>query len=381
MVLRTSATILHDGVVIGPAIRYAVDNGADVIEMSLGSTGTPAVLRNAVSYAEQQGVPVVAAMANESSTHPNSPTFLDPVIGVGAIVPDAMPLADDFLVKGGFANYGPILDVVAPSDITTTKYGGGYSLNGGTSSATPEVAGVAALVISWAQALGLSLGSEEVTQIPRMSAQGPHGASSDEPHTGTSQYRYRAGCDTWTGWGRVDAAAAVAMVTADGSEVPPVADIDSPDWYQNVRGTVAVKGLVSAHAGNGSYSVKLYLGQGTQPSTLTLVKTFIGTTMFGGTLAKLDTSTLAPGRGRSSSGSRTPEGTKARTARRSWSTATHRSAPGSPGRSGAAWSPVRSSPTSPATGSRSSSWPMRAAGCTPSTERGRSSAVGRWSRT
>ena len=183
MVLRTSATILHDGVVIGPAIRYAVDNGADVIEMSLGSTGTPAVLRNAVSYAEQQGVPVVAAMANESSTHPNSPTFLDPVIGVGAIVPDAMPLADDFLVKGGFANYGPILDVVAPSDITTTKYGGGYSLNGGTSSATPEVAGVAALVISWAQALGLSLGSEEVTQIPRMSAQGPHGASSDEPHT------------------------------------------------------------------------------------------------------------------------------------------------------------------------------------------------------
>src|SRR5207302_72071 len=109
-------------------------------------------LRDAVSYAEGKGVVMVAATANEFSVHPNTPTWLDPVIGVGAIVPDTdgtgLPTASDFTVKAGFSNYGPVTDVVAPTDTYTADFGGGFGKISGTSGATPHVAGVAALVIS-----------------------------------------------------------------------------------------------------------------------------------------------------------------------------------------------------------------------------------------
>ncbi|MDP9342115.1 MAG: S8 family serine peptidase [Actinomycetota bacterium] len=276
MVLRVSDTFLASGVRVAQAIRYAADNGADVVTMSIGSTDSGKALRDAVAYAEGKGVVMVAATANEFSVHPNSPTWLDPVIGVGAIVPDTdgtgLPTASDFTVKATYSNYGPVVDVVAPTDTFTTDFGGGFGKISGTSGATPHVAGVAALVISRARALGLTLSPQEVTQIIRQSADDLVGGP----------YHYAKGWDRFTGWGRVDAAAAVDMVTADAGKIPPVADINAPDWYRTVKGHVAVTGTVSAR--NGPYDWTLSVGRGMQPGHFTVLAKGSGSAPFTGKL-------------------------------------------------------------------------------------------------
>ena len=64
----------------------------------------------------------------------------------GALEPQT-PVATDFTVRAAYSDYGPHIDLAAPTQVPTTDYGGGYSRNwSGTSAATPHVAGVAALV-------------------------------------------------------------------------------------------------------------------------------------------------------------------------------------------------------------------------------------------
>src|SRR6266508_5919747 len=259
MGLRDSDTYVAVPARLAQAIDYAVANGANVVSMSLGSVGTPRVLRTAVANAEAKGVVLVAATANEFSEHPNSPTFLDGVVGAGGLVPDTdgtgSKTASDFTVKAGYSNFGPVLDVVAPTDVYGPDYGGGYGKGAGTSNSTPQVAGVAALVEAPALALGVKLTAPEVVQILRMTADDMVGGP----------YGYAVGWDRYTGWGRVDAAKAVAAVAA--STIPPVADIDTPDWYQTEPGStgVVVAGRISARSG--PYSWTLSYGAGDQPST------------------------------------------------------------------------------------------------------------------
>src|SRR5947209_1460103 len=77
MVLRTSNSILHEPNRVAAAIYYAVDNGARVINMSLGAMSDTPALRKAMEYAVSHGVVPVVAMANEFSEHTNIPTVYD----------------------------------------------------------------------------------------------------------------------------------------------------------------------------------------------------------------------------------------------------------------------------------------------------------------
>lgn len=138
-------------------IRYAVDQGADIINLSLQSAGTLAVLNEAVSYAIDHGVTVVAAAGNTGDTsNPDVqyPARLDSVIAVGAVD------AND--KRAAFSSYGPELDLAAPgtqSYSASTDQGiystsiesgfvPGYGYRSGTSMAAAHVSGVAALLAS-----------------------------------------------------------------------------------------------------------------------------------------------------------------------------------------------------------------------------------------
>lgn len=288
--LRSADNILHDGWRLAEAITYAADRGARVMSMSLGADSFPSSLRAAVAYAHRRGAVMAVASGNEFHFHHHVPQVLDDVLAVGGVNPDTatirvqdgdFPTATGFTVHSPYADYGPHLDVVAPTQVPTTEWGGGYRKNwDGTSAAAPHVAGVAALVIARAKGVGLRLSADEVMQIIRMSA--------DDLDDATQGYE--PGWDPISGWGRVNAFRAVKMVTA--KTIPPDANITAPDWYSPERRRFTVRGFV---AGRSATHWRLELGRGTDPRRWRKIASGRGRGTKSRRLASLDPARLGRG--------------------------------------------------------------------------------------
>jgi len=148
------------------AIRYAVDNGAKVINMSFGKNYSPNKewVFDAFKYAEKHDVLLVHAAGNDNKdidVKPNWPNdsadkvleYVDNVLTVGA-----MSVNNDENLPANFSNYGKTnVDVFAPGvQIYSTVPKNEYAKYNGTSMASPEVAGVAALVRSYYPQLSAS---------------------------------------------------------------------------------------------------------------------------------------------------------------------------------------------------------------------------------
>ena len=125
---------------IAQGIIWATDNGADVINLSLGGTGPSSTLEQAVNYAWNHGVVVVAAAGNTGSTSPLYPAYYDKCLAVAA-TNDADQLTS-------WSSYGSWVDVAAPGSAYSTKLNSQYGNMAGTSMASPHVAGLAGLVFS-----------------------------------------------------------------------------------------------------------------------------------------------------------------------------------------------------------------------------------------
>ncbi|MCL4860784.1 MAG: S8 family serine peptidase [Caldilineaceae bacterium] len=123
------------------AIEWAVERGAHVLNLSLGTNGNSSVLREVVEQARSQGVIVVAAAGNANASTLQYPVGYEGVLGVTALTGDNR--------KADFANYGAWVDLAAPGvGITSTivgPNGSGFAVWSGTSMATAFVTGAAAL--------------------------------------------------------------------------------------------------------------------------------------------------------------------------------------------------------------------------------------------
>lgn len=157
-------------------IKWAVDNGAEILNLSLGSDQPDPLIKTALDYAYEKGCVIVAAAGNEYSSSVSYPAAYDEVIAVSALN-EANGLAD-------FSNIGPEIDVAAPgvnivstlpNHNTTIGYNN-YGIMSGTSMAAPFVTGLAALV----KAKNPGLSPAEIRQIIISSAQdlGPDGYDS-----------------------------------------------------------------------------------------------------------------------------------------------------------------------------------------------------------
>ncbi|KAA3627461.1 MAG: peptidase S8, partial [Bacteroidetes bacterium] len=160
---------------VANAIRYAVDNGATVINMSFGKSPSPykEVVDDAVRYAAKNDVLLVHAAGNDGkevkfdNNYPNDkylkrklfrPKMAENWIEVGAIGPEM-----DEKMTASFSNYSPTnVDVFAPGEkVHSTVPGDKYKNAQGTSMASPMIAGVAALLRSYHP----DLTAEQVKQI------------------------------------------------------------------------------------------------------------------------------------------------------------------------------------------------------------------------
>jgi serine protease len=171
-------------------IIWAVGNGAQVINMSLGGPTRSVAVSNAVAYARSMGVTVVAAVGNEreQGSPVSYPGADEGVIGVAATTsPDAV---------AHYSNAGDYVDVAAPGSAIISTYPvarGSYASSSGTSMASPHVAATAALLKAYQPALT----PDRIEDALERSAVdlGAPGFDSDYGH------------------GRIDAVAALAAVT------------------------------------------------------------------------------------------------------------------------------------------------------------------------
>ncbi len=128
-----------DNVING--INYAVNSGADVINMSFGGYLISYAMEEAIDKAVAAGAVCVGAAGNDSTSQSCYPADYESCISVIA--------TDEENIITYFSNYGNNKDIAAPGyNIVTTYMGGGYASVGGTSFSSPIVAAVAALMLS-----------------------------------------------------------------------------------------------------------------------------------------------------------------------------------------------------------------------------------------
>jgi thermitase len=172
---------------IAQGIMYAADRGANVLNMSFSSPEESHTLAEALGYAYELGATLVASRGNTATDDPRYPASYENVIAVGSI-----SSATDLSF---FSSYGEDVSVVAPGQgIYTTSLGGGYLRPAGTSMSAAFVSGLAAMLAG----LDPSLSPAEIQDIMQRTA-----VDLGEP-----------GHDAYFGHGRIDAAAALASLSA-----------------------------------------------------------------------------------------------------------------------------------------------------------------------
>ena len=138
-VLDSSGSGSND--VIAQGIEFAVNNGADVINMSLGGKGLSKSIEDAINLANQNGVVVAVAIGNTGTGSVEYPAASQGVIAVGSS--NAMDKISSFSTRGYY------ISVCAPGEeIISTSMDGSYVTFSGTSMAAPQVAGAASLLLA-----------------------------------------------------------------------------------------------------------------------------------------------------------------------------------------------------------------------------------------
>ncbi len=147
-----------DSFYVGQGIRYAADHGANIIVIASGELVYTPFIAEAVDYAYENNVLIVAAAGNKS-LEINYPAALPNVIAVGAVDRNDKHI--------DYSNFGQQLDVVAPGEaIYTTHLDNSYVAVSGTSFVAPQVAALAAVLMQKYPELTL----KEISDLIRFSA-------------------------------------------------------------------------------------------------------------------------------------------------------------------------------------------------------------------
>lgn len=159
---------------VAQGIRYAVDEGADVINLSLGLVAKSELIEDELERAESYGVSIIAAAGNDDHENPALYPARDPrALSITAL--------DSLDIKASFSNYHSTVALSAPGDgILGPFYDGGYAVAAGTSFSTPFVGGTLALI----RATNSDLTKAQVDSLARLAVVDIYEIEENEPYLG-----------------------------------------------------------------------------------------------------------------------------------------------------------------------------------------------------
>ncbi len=214
---------------VAAGILYAIEMGAEVINMSFGDNTFSYVLRDVIKYAYSQNVVLVASSGNSGSDLPHYPSGYSEVISVGNST------SEDYVSAN--SNFGSTIDLVAPgTSIITTSKNNSYSEVSGTSASAPFVSAGAALILSLQD-----FTNDEVKEILK--------STSDDIDA--------AGWDEKSGGGRLNLFRAVSVIA------PSIVKFNYPyqDFATNADSIAVTATILSAYF----RKYELYVGAGLNP--------------------------------------------------------------------------------------------------------------------
>jgi hypothetical protein len=317
-------------------VLYAAENDVEVVEGAVGGLGNTHFARETFRYADQQGVAMMLVSSDINSANHNYPTNYNEAVyvagslsdtapndtctGPGGLGPVDIPIpleppeefaegCDEFigLLEDNGVPISPSLQPPTTSffrNSNLTQYGGKADivLMGSTGSEnTGQAAGAAGLIASFGRLKfgpGDELSGNEIRQLLTMSAEDVRAVN-----TGTIGQPDKAetGWDPHFGYGRVNLAAAMKRI--DTMDVPPEAQIDSPDWFAPIPveagggpGGVDIKGRVGGDASHGGapgdWRVEIACGQDAPDSSFQAIAGGTGSGPANGVLATIPQATL-----------------------------------------------------------------------------------------
>jgi len=300
--LRVGTSFVADVNNFALAAIYAADNDVEVVQEALGTLNKSRLGYDAVKYAYDHGVTVIASAADEAAQHHNWPSSYPYAIVVNSVTHEdsADPAPTSYLMWNGCTNFSSRITVAIPSVSCS-------------SDATERAAGMAGLVYSAAMNAGLehptcrrtdgrpcAISANEVRQLMASGTIGGEQAADDvnfaqDPATGAetegscggrpvpgctdpffpiasvaprlsapASYPARKGHDQFYGYGRVNMYRAVSA--ADAKRIPPEVEVTSPEWYEMVDPAseeLIVKGEVWARGRE--YTCRVYVAPGAYP--------------------------------------------------------------------------------------------------------------------
>lgn len=263
--VRVGDSFVADSNHFAEGVLFATDSGAKVIQEALGTVNMTRFAQQAIDYAFNHNVVIIASAADEDSMHHNYPANANHVIMVHAIAPDNMghetkPVTS-FLAFNNCTNYGAHLVLSTPGTSCSSE-------------ATGKTSGMAGIIESRALALGITLTANEVKQILTLTADDINIPNSVPGSTNYNPTLYESlpGWDQYFGYGRANLFKAVLSVST--TAIPPEVYITSPNWFQTIDPVstpdLDIYGYVNARWAS-SYDYEVQYGIGITPSTFITV--------------------------------------------------------------------------------------------------------------
>lgn len=289
--LRVGDSFITTGAIVADAVGFAITHQATAMTAALGGMSNPPVLEELMARAWDEGLVIVAAAGDETSMHRNLPASNEHALYVHSISGDDAEWVNSgsFLRFVNCNNFGPRMELVAATR------------NSCATGAVAYIAGAVGLLDSIGhEQLEVPLSAPELYQLLIGSATDVDVAESQGPTPDPDLFPSYPGWDQYFGYGRLNVGVAAQAIVA--GAIPPVATIESPDWFEYLPRTfvdeagvlhpgvdvVEVVGTVGAErAGSFTWTLQWGVGTDVPPDGWTSAGSGSGEGTFEGVLGEL----------------------------------------------------------------------------------------------